>query len=250
MGRVGFRREHGPGGATAAVRGPGTGPEAALRLASPLRHTPTRGRPTKDYAEQVGQSILAAAEVLFTRDGFDAVTMDAVAVATQISKGTLYARYANKSDLYLAVMERQLADLGRGVPTVEPDDFPSFDAWFEAFAGTLMQALGHPGLVQFERTLGADARRFPTLVARFHQAAFRTSGRANAEAIERAADHFGLTIPAADFLAEALRSLLWGWARLAPGGDPPPPLAEVASRAGRLLLGGLSRLDPSPPGGA
>jgi AcrR family transcriptional regulator len=61
-------------------------------------------RERRDAAEH-RQQILAAAARLFARRGVQAVTMEEIARAAGVGKGTLYRRYAHKGLLCLAVME-------------------------------------------------------------------------------------------------------------------------------------------------
>jgi len=58
--------------------------------------------------EKRRQDILDAAEKLFFSKGFDAVTMDDVAEAAELSKGTLYLYFKNKIDIYFAISCRGL----------------------------------------------------------------------------------------------------------------------------------------------
>jgi AcrR family transcriptional regulator len=57
------------------------------------------------------QQVLAAAERLFGERGFDGVTMDEIAAAAGVGKGTLYRRYGDKGQLVLALMDPDLARL-------------------------------------------------------------------------------------------------------------------------------------------
>lgn len=52
------------------------------------------------------QAIVDAAEELFFRQGLQQTTMDQVAAATELSKGTLYLYFRSKDDLYLAINVR------------------------------------------------------------------------------------------------------------------------------------------------
>jgi TetR/AcrR family transcriptional regulator len=54
------------------------------------------------------EEIIAAAEKIFFQKGLNASTMDDVAEAAELSKGTLYLYYRSKEDLYLAVTLRGL----------------------------------------------------------------------------------------------------------------------------------------------
>ena len=58
----------------------------------------------------VQRRIIRAAEELFKKCGFRGVTMEAVARDAAVSKATLYSRFRNKDELFLAVCSR-MADL-------------------------------------------------------------------------------------------------------------------------------------------
>jgi AcrR family transcriptional regulator len=61
------------------------------------------------------QAILQAAERLFDAHGLDAVSMDAVAAAAAVGKGTLFRRFGDRNGLARAVMERREAALRQAV---------------------------------------------------------------------------------------------------------------------------------------
>jgi AcrR family transcriptional regulator len=62
-----------------------------------------RGRP-RDEANDV--AILDATERLLGRRGYEAMTLDQVAVAAGVSKPTIYLRYRSKRDLVAAMIDR------------------------------------------------------------------------------------------------------------------------------------------------
>jgi len=54
--------------------------------------------------------ILAAARELFLRQGLRATTMEAIARSAGMAKPTLYAEYSDKDAVFLAILERLVAD--------------------------------------------------------------------------------------------------------------------------------------------
>ncbi len=68
----------------------------------------TRGRPSAARAARIDAAIAEAALAAFLDDGYDAVSMDRIAAAAGVSKGTLYARHESKEALFRSVLEQQL----------------------------------------------------------------------------------------------------------------------------------------------
>lgn len=75
--------------------------ETALETLVPRRS----GRPTAKRVAEIDAAIRATAREIFLVSGYEATSMDAIAAAAHVSKGTLYARYASKSALFLAVID-------------------------------------------------------------------------------------------------------------------------------------------------
>lgn len=58
------------------------------------------------------RQVLTAARTLFTGQGFDATSMDAIAVEAGVSKATLYVHFASKDVLLLALVDDECRHLG------------------------------------------------------------------------------------------------------------------------------------------
>ncbi|HWA42446.1 MAG TPA: TetR/AcrR family transcriptional regulator [Hypericibacter adhaerens] len=71
------------------------------------------------------RSILAAAENLFRRDGFDATPIDAIAEQAEVAAGTVYNHFESKGDLLLALVARdgeEVRATGRDIIADPPKD--------------------------------------------------------------------------------------------------------------------------------
>ena len=90
---------------------------------------PPRARPERADAARNRQRILAAAEELFARRGADNVTMEDIAQAAGVGKGTLYRRYPDRASIAVALLnthERALQErLLRGPPPLGPGAPPA-----------------------------------------------------------------------------------------------------------------------------
>ncbi len=67
------------------------------------------GRPSAEQVSAINQAILAAATQCFLAKGYAGTSMDAIAAAAGISKGTLYNRHAEKDSLLRLVVQDRVA---------------------------------------------------------------------------------------------------------------------------------------------
>jgi AcrR family transcriptional regulator len=137
-----------------------SGPESASSTPSEL---PILGAPVRERADAARNRIrvLTAAEELFAERGVDAVTMDDVAAAAGVGKGTLYRRFGDKGGLAMALLderERELQEhLLAGPPPLGPGA-PAADrlgAFIEAYLDFLSRQLD---LVLLSETATTGAR--------------------------------------------------------------------------------------------
>jgi AcrR family transcriptional regulator len=66
------------------------------------------GRPPKELAGEVEERILDAARKVFLEHGFEGASIDEIAAAARAGKPTIYARFANKRELFTAVVTRDI----------------------------------------------------------------------------------------------------------------------------------------------
>lgn len=119
-------------------------------------------RPERADAARNRRRILAAAEELFAARDAQGVTMEDIARAAGVGKGTLYRRYPDRASIAVALLdshERALqAQLLRGPPLLGPGAPPA--ERLAAFYGAMVQLLERHGHL----ALGAEtgSRRFAT----------------------------------------------------------------------------------------
>lgn len=97
---------------------------------------PFQGRTKQDVLSEFRcAEILDAARGLFARKGYQAATMDDIAAATGVGKGTLYLYYRSKRDIYLAALEHGLRAV-RDLTAAAVDAAPTLEEKIRAFVLT------------------------------------------------------------------------------------------------------------------
>ncbi|MEV0630959.1 TetR/AcrR family transcriptional regulator [Nonomuraea wenchangensis] len=120
-------------------------------------------RPPKERADAARnrRKVLAAAARLFAEKGVESVSMDAVAAAAGVGKGTLFRRFGDKSGLAAALLDERERDLQQrilsGPPPLGPGA-PARDRLAAFFAAYLEYVLGHLDLVRMSETASPGAR--------------------------------------------------------------------------------------------
>lgn len=130
---------------------PSATPQAPLRGSSPVRADAARNR----------ARILEAAARLFAESGVEAVTMDDIAAAAGVGKGTLFRRFGDRAGLALALLEGSERELQgrilRGPPPLGPGAPPA--ARLDAFLTELLRLLEeHTELIVCSETAAPGAR--------------------------------------------------------------------------------------------
>ncbi|WIX91555.1 TetR/AcrR family transcriptional regulator [Amycolatopsis sp. DG1A-15b] len=137
-----------------------SGPQSASSTSAGL---PVLGAPVRERADAARNRIrvLEAAEKLFAERGVDAVTMDDVAGAAGVGKGTLYRRFGDKSGLAMALLDQRERELQEqiltGPPPLGPGAEPAdrLGAFIEAYLELLDRQLD---LVLLSETATTGAR--------------------------------------------------------------------------------------------
>jgi AcrR family transcriptional regulator len=135
------------------------GPQSAS--ATPLELLRTPPRQERADAARNRAAVLAAAARLFAEHGVAAVSMDQVAEAAGVGKGTIFRRFGDKSGLAVALLDAREAELQEAILHGPPPLGPGADAGsrLAAFAGAYLDyLLEHLDLVRMSETAAPGAR--------------------------------------------------------------------------------------------
>jgi AcrR family transcriptional regulator len=136
---------------------------------SPAR---TRGRPGPGIAAQINEEILEAACDLFLSLGYERTSMAMVTKAAGVSKTTLYARYANKADLFRASVTYTVGRIAN--QALSPAESRTYELvpGLTKFANDAIRISLSPVWSSYERLVYSEGFRFPglaeSIAARVH----------------------------------------------------------------------------------
>jgi AcrR family transcriptional regulator len=112
-----------------------------------------KGRPSVAEAAAIDAAIRTAAVEALTRDGPGGVTMNAIAEASRLSRKTVYARFANKDALFLAVVR----DILRESMPIRFRPGGGIEAELTAYAQEALRMIRRPDAVALQRLLTVNA---------------------------------------------------------------------------------------------
>ena len=171
--------------------------------------------------------VLAAAARLFREHGVAAVSMDQVAAAAGVGKGTLFRRFGDKAGLAVALLDEQERDLQAaiisGPPPLGPGAPPAarLVAFLDAYADFLDE---HLDLVHMSETARPGARYAIGAYRLWHRHVAYLLGEAGT--------------PDADYLAHALLAPLAADQRMALRDEVTPDRLKAGlARLARSMLG-------------
>jgi TetR/AcrR family transcriptional repressor of mexJK operon len=194
-----------------------------------------QGEPPSGKAEV----IRAAAERAFLEHGFGAVSMDTIARQAGVSKATVYAHFANKEQLFGAVIAAVSERFG-GFSALELDP-RDIEQSLDTMARRFLDLILSPESIAVNRIVVGEVTRFPMLGGVFWDAG-PARVRAEIEGFLRGAGQVGsLGISDARLAAEQFISLVRGeihlrrLLRLGAEGDPASLNAAAESAVATFL---------------
>lgn len=147
----------------AVVHGSQPAPRASASPPGPRR----RGRPR---STTIDTAILEATLERLAIDGYQSLTLSAVAAQAGVGRPTLYRRYAGKAQLVTAALRHSTSLEEAALPSGTPEALRSLLASTAA-------ALEAPGALTVLGSLLAEERRDPALVDTFREAVFEPRHR-------------------------------------------------------------------------
>jgi AcrR family transcriptional regulator len=141
------------------------------------------------------RQILDGARRVFLDLGFDGASMGEIARVAGVSKGTLYVYFADKHQLFEAIVERENVEYGRAKFNFSPERQPEITL-FE-FGCAYIELLCRPSGGSAIRTVMAIAERMPEVGRRYYD---RVIAKTNSEL----AAYLGARVAAGDLVIDDL----------------------------------------------
>jgi TetR/AcrR family transcriptional regulator, mexJK operon transcriptional repressor len=198
---------------------------------------------TRDKTER----IICAAREAFLERGYDGVSMDEVANRACVAKQTVYARYASKDALFLAVVDsvqsRVLSALSAAGPLAIRDRL-------HQIAREFLDLILDPSILSLFRIALGASYRFPKLGRSIYGARLKEAHGVLAEIIEGAGKDGDLLVDNPTVAAEQFLALVRGELYLHSLYDPSfrPSRTQIVRQIEAALDCFMARY--SPPGGS
>ncbi len=126
------------------------------------------GRPSSSEAPGVTSAILQAAAKSFQADGFSGTTMRKVAQLSKVTPQTLYARFADKTALYEALMVARTDELLENASMIF-EDSAGPDQVLHAFGEHIVSTFLNSEIQRLHQLVIGEAKAFPGLAKFFYE---------------------------------------------------------------------------------
>src|ERR1700685_2788435 len=114
------------------------------------------------------RQIIEGARAAFLAQGFDAASMNDIARAAGVSKGTLYVYFKHKEELFEAIVEQECDAQAEGIFDLDPNDH-DVEAVLTRLGVAYVKFLCRPEKAQAIRTVIAIADRMPEVGRKFYE---------------------------------------------------------------------------------
>jgi len=159
----------------------------------------------EEKKQQTRQAIIRAAVQLFGDQGYERTSIEKLARAAGIGKGTIYSYFKTKSEIFLAYCEDELDFLYKELAAKSDPDTPLYEQLLTLFTGMfhyvmknkefgriLMRERVFPKELTLEKSQDLDNRHLQMLNRMFRQAQQRGELRPDADLFFTAAHFYGI----------------------------------------------------------
>ena len=129
--------------------------------------TPNTIHPFGEEDSSKRRQILDGARKMFMDLGFDGASMNEIARAAGVSKGTLYVYFADKSRLFEAIVEDEALEKGKIAYNLDPGR--DVETTLREFGRAYIGSMCRPGGGSSIRTVMAIAERMPDVGRQFYE---------------------------------------------------------------------------------
>ena len=170
------------------------------------------------------RQIIEGARAVFLAQGFDAASMNDIARAAGVSKGTLYVYFSDKEHLFEDIVEEECGAQAEAIFDLDPNDH-DVEAVLTRLGNAYVKFLCRPEKASAVRTVIAIADRMPEIGRKFYEAGPGTGVRRLAEYLTAQVEAGVLAIEdceiaAAQFMeashATLFKPIVFNFARSAP----------------------------------
>jgi AcrR family transcriptional regulator len=169
----------------------------------------TGGRPTKEEAGLLSEKIVAAASQLMLEHGYHGTSIESVANAAGVAKRTLYSRFPDKRDLFVAVIERRRAQFLAPVSRIFAAG-GAIEEQLTLIGQHMLDWALKPDTVALKRLMAAEVERFPELAATMHDVGREQTIDAIATVLDAAERDGALKMPDIRFAAMQFLEMVMG----------------------------------------
>jgi AcrR family transcriptional regulator len=124
--------------------------------------------PPADDDSAKRRQIIEGARAVFLTQGFDAASMNDIARAAGVSKGTLYVYFKHKEQLFEAIIDQECEGQAEGIFQLDPNNH-DVEAVLTRVGFTFIGFLCRPEKAQAIRIVIAIAERMPELGRKFYE---------------------------------------------------------------------------------
>jgi AcrR family transcriptional regulator len=154
-------------GCPAGMQGANAGGKK-MAEASVLNRQAERSELPADQDNAKRRQIIEGARQVFMTQGFDAASMNEIARAAGVSKGTLYVYFQNKEQLFEAIVGHECREQGERIFALDPEDH-DIEGVLTRLGLAFVEFLCRPARAPKLRTVIAIAERMPDLGRRFYE---------------------------------------------------------------------------------